>query len=100
MTHAKPNPEIFLKAAACVQIDPAHARVLEDSLNGVRAAIHGGCITGFVYDDLSDLPSITEGLPADTSCIEVPYPTLWDYSRALADKSFTSLADVANYLYA
>ncbi len=36
---SKPNPEIFLKAAASIDADPVRALVLEDSENGVRAAV-------------------------------------------------------------
>ncbi len=100
VAHAKPNPEIFLKAAACLQTEPSSVLVLEDSMNGLRAAQAGGLIAGFVYDDLSDLPSREQGFPADTSCLSLGYPSLWDYSRALADISFTSLAEVAHYLCA
>ncbi len=38
----KPDPEIFLKACANNNTDPSKALVLEDSENGVRAAINGG----------------------------------------------------------
>lgn len=40
--HGKPNPEIYLKAAAQHGIDPAAMLVLEDSHNGCRAAIDAG----------------------------------------------------------
>ncbi len=100
VSHAKPNPEIFLKAAECLHAEPSSVLVLEDSMNGLRAAQAGGLIAGFVYDDLSDLPSCEQGFPADTSCLSLGYPSLWDYSRALADISFTSLAEVARYLCA
>ena len=40
--HGKPNPEIYLKAAAQHGIDPAAMLVLEDSHNGCRAAIDSG----------------------------------------------------------
>lgn len=36
---SKPNPEIFLKAAASINADPKRSLVLEDSENGVRAAV-------------------------------------------------------------
>lgn len=100
VSHAKPNPEIFLKAAECLHAEPSSVLVLEDSMNGLRAAQAGGLIAGFVYDDLSDLPSVAHGFSADTSCLSLGYPSLWDYSRALADISFTSLAEVARYLCA
>lgn len=39
---SKPDPEIFLKACERMNILPEHALVLEDSQNGVLAAINGG----------------------------------------------------------
>lgn len=39
---SKPNPEIFLKAAASINISPEQALVLEDSENGVRAGVSAG----------------------------------------------------------
>eukprot|EP00667_Euglena_gracilis_P024285 EG_transcript_27829 len=38
----KPSPEGFLKAAAALDVDPAHCLVFEDSLNGVGAAVAAG----------------------------------------------------------
>ncbi len=50
VTHAKPDPEIFLKAAAGLGERPEHCIVLEDSLNGVEAGIRGGFVTIMVPD--------------------------------------------------
>lgn len=47
---AKPNPEIFLKAAEVIGEQPEHCLVLEDSLNGVEAGIRGGFVTIMVPD--------------------------------------------------
>lgn len=38
----KPDPELFLSAAACLEVAPAQAVVLEDSPNGMRAAASAG----------------------------------------------------------
>ncbi|MEM9280272.1 MAG: HAD-IA family hydrolase [Verrucomicrobiota bacterium] len=40
--HPKPNPELFLAAAALAEVDPAEALVLEDSYNGLEAAKAAG----------------------------------------------------------
>lgn len=40
--HGKPDPEIFLKAAALLGADPCDCIVVEDSANGVAAAKAGG----------------------------------------------------------
>jgi len=42
ITHGKPDPEIYLKAARRFEIDPAEMLVLEDSQNGCRAAVAAG----------------------------------------------------------
>lgn len=38
VTKAKPNPEVFLKAAELLKAQPKHAIVFEDSLSGIEAA--------------------------------------------------------------
>lgn len=42
VTHGKPHPEIYLKAARRLEIDPAEMMVLEDSEAGTRAAAAAG----------------------------------------------------------
>lgn len=44
VTHGKPDPEIYLKAAALFGVDPGEMLVLEDSENGSRAAAAAGAI--------------------------------------------------------
>jgi HAD superfamily hydrolase (TIGR01509 family) len=48
VTHGKPHPETFLRAAASLAIDPADCLALEDSHNGVRAASAAGMMTVMV----------------------------------------------------
>lgn len=43
ITHAKPDPEIFLTAAAKIGLAPAQCLVVEDSPHGVAAARAAGC---------------------------------------------------------
>lgn len=50
MAHPKPEPDIFLKTAEAMGVDPAHTLVFEDSLSGVRAGVAGGFITVMVPD--------------------------------------------------
>ncbi len=40
--HGKPHPEIYLKAAECLQTPPENMLVLEDSSNGTKAAVAAG----------------------------------------------------------
>jgi HAD superfamily hydrolase (TIGR01509 family) len=45
ITHGKPHPEIYLKAADRLGIEPGETVVLEDSENGCKAAVAAGTIT-------------------------------------------------------
>ena len=45
ITHGKPHPEIYLKAAAQFALEPCELLVLEDSQNGCRAAVAAGAWT-------------------------------------------------------
>lgn len=40
----KPHPDIFLKAASRMNVDPKHALVCEDAISGVKAAKSGGML--------------------------------------------------------
>lgn len=42
VTHGKPHPEVFLKAAGKLGLDPARCAVIEDSLMGLQAARRAG----------------------------------------------------------
>ncbi len=41
--HHKPNPEVYLKAAALLGVNPINALVLEDSEKGAAAGLAAGC---------------------------------------------------------
>lgn len=41
----KPDPEVFLKGAEAVGVDPQHCVVFEDAIAGIEAAINGGMKT-------------------------------------------------------
>lgn len=53
IVHGKPHPEIYLKAAARLEIDPREMLVLEDSQAGCRAAAAAGALTVAVPGDHS-----------------------------------------------
>ena len=74
----KPEPDIFLAAAAAVGADPTRSMVLEDSFAGVRAGRAGGFVTVVV-------PDLTQ-------------PT--DEIAGLCDAVCTSLLDVRDILAA
>ena len=42
ITHSKPHPEVFLKAAEMIELPPAACLVVEDAHAGVEAAVAGG----------------------------------------------------------
>jgi beta-phosphoglucomutase len=42
VTASKPDPEVFLKGAAALELEPAHCIIFEDAQAGVQAAINGG----------------------------------------------------------
>ncbi len=45
VSEGKPHPEIYLKAAARLNVEPRQMMVLEDSYNGCQAAITAGAFT-------------------------------------------------------
>ncbi len=74
VTKGKPDPEVFLRAAAAIGIPPTDCLVLEDSHNGIRAAKAAGAIPIMVPDlmPVTDemralcahiLPSLNEVIP-------------------------------------
>ena len=48
--HGKPDPEIYLKAAAALDVPPESCLVLEDSPHGIEAAYRAGCIPVMIPD--------------------------------------------------
>ena len=48
--NGKPNPEIFIKACGLLDIKPFETLVLEDSNNGLKAAISSECKVGAIPD--------------------------------------------------
>lgn len=90
----KPDPEIFLRAADALGVAPENALVLEDSRAGIRAANAGGFMSGFVYDDMSDLPEVHEGFPI---LVEFEGP---EAIAAEARFTFDTLADAVPFIEA
>jgi HAD superfamily hydrolase (TIGR01509 family) len=50
MKNGKPAPDIFLKAAEMLGIDPKECYVFEDAFNGVTAGYNAGCRTIMIPD--------------------------------------------------
>lgn len=60
----KPDPEIFYRAAQLAGCKPESCMVLEDSLNGIRAAIAGGFIPVMVPDITQPSKELRDSLAA------------------------------------
>lgn len=92
VTHGKPNPEIFLTAASKISAYPSTTLVLEDSSAGIQAAHAGGFIAGYIFDDLTDLEPVNQGLPILTNLEDL------EATRTRADCVFENLAEVIKKL--
>ena len=60
VTRGKPHPDLFLKAADELGISPNRCLVLEDSHNGIRAAVAAGCLPVMVPDLLEATDEMRE----------------------------------------
>ena len=54
ITHSKPHPEVFLKAAEMIGLSPADCLVVEDAHAGVEAAVAGGFDCAAIGDAKED----------------------------------------------
>lgn len=52
VAHGKPEPDIFLKAAAALGVTPAESIVIEDSINGIQAGYAAGMFVVHVPDTI------------------------------------------------
>ena len=71
VTNTKPNPEVFLKAAAALNIPPNHCIVFEDAEAGIEAAKAAGmkCIGIGSPETLKEADMVVSGLNMITSKI-------------------------------
>ena len=65
VSHGKPNPEIFLKSAEKLGVEPKHCLVFEDAVNGFEAAHRAkmksiGIATVNSIEDILQLDSVVE----------------------------------------
>ncbi|MHB1594501.1 MAG: HAD family hydrolase [Streptosporangiaceae bacterium] len=74
VSHHKPHPEPYLRAASRLGVDPAWCVALEDSPNGVAAAEAAGCVTVAV-PGLATIPEVPGRLVA-RSLAELDVATL------------------------
>ena len=54
ITHSKPNPEVFIKAAQMIGLEPSVCMVVEDAHAGVEAAVNGGFTCAAMGDAKDD----------------------------------------------
>ena len=71
VTHSKPHPEIFLRAANALNAAPEDCYVIEDSFNGIRAAAAAGTHPLMVPDMLQPTEEIR-------SLAEHVFPSLYE----------------------
>lgn len=45
VAHGKPAPDVYVRAAAVLEVDPRACAAVEDSSNGIRAALAAGMVT-------------------------------------------------------
>lgn len=84
ITHGKPHPEIYFKAADRLGVPPEEMLVLEDSQNGCRAAVAAGAIAVAVPGSHSQKHDFTgAALIADTLADERIYQ-LFGINRSVA----------------
>lgn len=50
ITHSKPDPEVFIKAAGYLKVDNSSCLVVEDAKAGIEAAIAGGFTSAAISD--------------------------------------------------
>jgi HAD superfamily hydrolase (TIGR01509 family) len=90
VTNGKPHPEIFLSAAACLDVSPAECWVVEDSANGVEAARAAGmrCIGFANGSDLSESPGLS--VPSQVHAATVVAASMKEVAAAI-DPALTAL---------
>ncbi|MBQ6335663.1 MAG: HAD family phosphatase [Ruminococcus sp.] len=77
VSHSKPHPEIFLKAAEKLQVAPETCYVIEDSFNGIRAA-HAADMHPIMVPDILQPDEEIRGLA------EVVLPSLFEVKEYLS----------------
>jgi beta-phosphoglucomutase len=74
VTHAKPDPEVFLKAAEKLNVSPENCVVVEDSLAGIQAA------------NIAGMTSVGIGSPENLYGSDFLFPSTGDLTSDLVEK--------------
>lgn len=77
--NTKPAPDIFLRTAELLQVDPANCLVLEDSYNGVLGASAAGMKTIMIPDLLSPTGEMRELTMGIYPCLEAATPEILNW---------------------
>jgi HAD superfamily hydrolase (TIGR01509 family) len=85
VTHGKPHPEVYALAAKRLGLPPAAVVVLEDSINGMRAAKAAGCRCVVVPHDQTPRMELTS---ADFVARSLDDPALWELLRIPVSRRF------------
>lgn len=76
VVHAKPHPELYLKACATLRAEPSAAAAIEDSVNGIRAAKAAGMFCVATPNPLTRLMDLSHADLHVASLEELPLSEL------------------------
>lgn len=76
VTHSKPHPEIYERAAALLGLPPEDCFALEDSANGIRSAHAAGCKAVMVPDLIPPTPELLSLCFAQVNTLDEVIPLL------------------------
>lgn len=93
VARTKPDPEIYQTACRMLGVRPEEALVLEDSLNGLKAAVAAKIPAVMIPDIISDLPEIEPFLAAKLSSLKqvIEFLEQLSHAKAQAGKCVKSL---------
>ncbi len=74
VVNGKPHPEMYLKAAGAMEIDPRQMLVLEDSGNGCKAAVAAGAQTVAIPSEHTEMQDFGKAILIADSLAD---PRLW-----------------------
>ncbi len=89
VTRGKPDPEIFLKAAAALNSEPARCLMFEDSENGLRSATDAGGVAVLVEDIKPPQPEVARRAFARYASLRAFLKELAEYTPKLPMPTLT-----------
>ena len=76
VSHGKPHPETFLKAAELLGVKPEECMGVEDSFNGINSIHAAGMFTVMIPDTVQPTPEIAAKLDAECETLHDIIPLL------------------------